>query len=288
MMDNTITVVDVIILSKTNTQEIFEMNSNAINSLLVSENEQRFKFNIILVESCKTADYVYPKTKVIKPEEPFGYNRYMMIGYKYAVGDFIAFCNNDLIFEKGWFSEMYKIFNQNKSVLSCCPYHQMLAMRSINTNEVSFELGYIFDYHIIGHCIVVKKELMGIINPLLDSTFDFYCADLDYCLTLRKYNIKHAVVFKSKVNHIGGVSTVKVERKNYLFELDKSGIKYPKYFKTRIDTIHNKIALDGHLKFWQKWGGMYSLAAKKYILQIFPFLQFRFFTKILYSIKLPF
>lgn len=290
-MDQNIVNIDIIILANTVNDEVYQMNLNCINSILNSESPDKFQFYIVLVESNKEATYLYPNTLVVKPEEKFGYNKFMLIGLKHAgKGDFVAFCNNDLLFYPNWMSEIVEVEKANQQFQSFSPIDiTWPGMSNIDITQKYHE-GYFINTFISGWCLILKKGVVDKFPRLLDPYFDFYCADDNYSYALRLYNLKHALISKSKVKHLGSQSTNKNIEKNYLIDLERAGIKYPFYFKSRryLPTVRNKGYLNGHLKMYHKWGGIYSLAVKNKFFSIFPFLKTRLLTKLLYSIRLPF
>ena len=279
------TVVDIIILSKADNDSLFQMNLNCINSLLESENKDVIKFNIVLIESNKKASYKYPKTQIIVPDEQFGYNRFLNIGIKYCRGDYHAFCNNDLIFHKGWMTAVLEFSKQYPDCMSFSPIDcKYPTMKEVAEGKHS-NWGYMIKYQIAGWCIVVKKEIFNHINCLFDSKFDFYFADNDYGLTLLKNNVKHSLISNSIVDHLHGQSTSIEDKKNYLLELSEGS--YPKYlFKEEYEWITtNYRMLHDYLLFYNKWGSSKSLYWKYKLFKKFVFLRHKWITKIVYSIR---
>lgn len=283
--------VDIIILSKTDNDTIYQMNLNCINSLLISEDKSKIVFNIILIESNQNAKYNYPETKIIYPNEPFGYNKFMNIGIEYAKGEFHAFCNNDLIFHKNWMSNIEEYSINNPKVFSFSPIDFNYPSMKKISDGIKPNWGYVPKYHIAGWCIVVKKEIFNIISTIFDPTFDFYYADDDYGLTLLKNNIKHRLVIDSVVDHLESqTTTCDFDEINNLEIIKKEGIKYPKYLKSnKYRHYHmNLKILRGYLKFYNKWGGTHSLSVKYIIFKRLPFIRFKLFTKLIYSIKIKY
>ena len=102
------TELDVIILTNTADQGIYQMTENAIESL--KESEEPGKFNIIIVESNKRSTYEYNVDHQIHPSEDFNYNTYLNIGSKYCVSEYSAVSNNDVLFRKNWWTKMKQAF----------------------------------------------------------------------------------------------------------------------------------------------------------------------------------
>ena len=96
-----ITEIDIIMLSYSHNEELKQMTENAIRSLIDSEDANKIKFNIILIESeKKLKPYQYPNTTTIYPNQVFGYHRYMNVGIRMTKARYVCLCNNDLYFHK--------------------------------------------------------------------------------------------------------------------------------------------------------------------------------------------
>jgi hypothetical protein len=100
--------IDVVILSKTSTENLFNILKETVKSLHDSETE--FKFNVIIVESNKNikemfGDRLYSiKAKfVIPPVLNFNYNLFLNIGLRESNNEFVLISNNDVIYFKNWF-----------------------------------------------------------------------------------------------------------------------------------------------------------------------------------------
>ena len=197
--------VDVIILSYCINKKIYEMNVNCLNSLLNSESD--YNFNVLLIESNKKvlqSDWIYsqfPQVNLIIPQEPFNYNKFLNIGLTHSRNEFIAFCNNDLLFENGWFNSIHKAMEKTNG-LSFCPINPY-SNDAIKYKDGGIKKGYRVRNEFVGWCYVVKKELFNRI-PLHDERFDFYFQDNDFAMTLRKYDIPHYLVPESHVVHLEG------------------------------------------------------------------------------------
>lgn len=247
----------VIILSKTSSEHLFNTTMNCINSLLKSEDfTEQHQLEIILVESNKEYNltYTFPDAiKVIVPEESFGFHKYLNVGIKNASGEFIALCNNDLIFHKDWFSEIVKVSKKRKDILSFSPIDPNNELQRFSGDYV---LGYKVTQHIKGWCLVCKKEVFGKIKKL-DNRFTFYYSDNDFALTLLYHGIKNAVVSGAHVEHLHKIATKESSKEKDVFlEPDSSGKKIPKYlYHDSLKWIlQDKRVLHDHLIYYNKWG----------------------------------
>jgi len=271
-------IVSIIILSRTSTQVEFELTTNCINSLLSSEKGEKITFEILLIESNQhylSDGFVYPDTvQVLVPDEPFNFHAFLNIGIGKSSGSVIALCNNDLIFHQQWMSHILTIKKQHPSIKSFSPRdtnNPYTTTKPFNNRHTDFVLGYDVRSHIAGWCIVVDRSIFETIG-LLDTTFEFYYADDDYAMTLRKHHLKHALVLNSHVTHVGGFTSKVTQTKqtNELPTLQQQGL--PKYLsKPDYQWILNKPALvKGHLAFHKKWGNPKTISLKN---KLFSFLS---------------
>ena len=90
-----------------------------------------------------------------------------------------------------------------------------------------------FNGILTGWCIFIRREIFDTIG-FLDEQFEFWYADRDYGLTLLKFNIQHALVPNSIVNHIGNQShnSIEAEKLNYL-TIDQKKVFDQKWGKQR-------------------------------------------------------
>lgn len=251
-----------IFLSNTIDESIFEMTKNCIQTMIDSEKgNSNLIFELILVESnCDYLDqgFVYNKdVKVILPNEDFNFHRFLNFGIRHATGNYIALCNNDLVFYKNWFSEILKICDENPKIKSFSPYDETSNKipKTVIQNRNYCE-GYEIQKQLTGWCLVVNEKALELIGKL-DERFNFYYADNDYAMTLRKYNITHALVCKSKVLHLGGkvsnaISNKKSNRKNNSIIIKD----IPKYViaGNMFWILDDEKMLEGVITFHKKWG----------------------------------
>jgi GT2 family glycosyltransferase len=273
-----------IILAMTTTEELFEMTSNCISSLMTSESA--IEMEIIIIESNKNylnSSFKYPElVKIIIPESDFNFHKFLNIGIKASTGEYVALCNNDLIFYNNWFSQILKVKEENPSIKSFSPSGKIDDYSFSKT----FELGYKVRTHVMGWCIVANREVFPRIG-FLDETFDFNYADNDYAMTLKKYNIKHALVNTSKVEHLEREKRnekkedVGLEYKKLQSEINLSLIDLPKYvFLDEYKWLfQDEKGLSDHIKFHKKWGLPNLLYKKNKVADILIRFKLGFFNR---------
>ena len=200
-------IVDVVILSYT-TPAIHPILCRAIETLI--DSEESILFNIIVVESNETANYKYnDNVTVVFPQGEFNYNKSVNCGLKLCSKDrvWVAVCNNDVEFCKGWFSEILRVKSQNLNIKSFSPLtilHQ--PHHSFSSGSEAFYEGYDIGVHICGWCLVFEKDLSVLIKDLFDEQFAFWYQDDNYAKCLINHNIRHALVQDSLVIHLGSIS----------------------------------------------------------------------------------
>lgn len=251
-----------IILAKTSSADLHEMTVNAVQSLL--DAEPTVAHEIIIVES--NVNYLkdgfhYPESiSVIVPNETFNFHRFLNIGIQRATGNFIALCNNDLIFHKNWFTEILKISNLHPDILSFSPR----GTPNTNPQPTDFLIGYKVMQQIKGWCIVVQPKIFKKIG-VLDETFSFYYADNDYGMTLKFHNIKHALVYNSYVEHLEKKAKPKTE--SILNEAFIKKHNVPDYLLQEQFhyLFYNENDFKDFMKFHNKWGSVKVLYRKNKI-----------------------
>lgn len=196
--------VDVVILSYAKDDKLKAITQQAVDTLLASEDPAQIKFKILVIESNKTLQpYQFNGTKTIYPDEDFGFNKYLNIGIKQTHSKYLALCNNDLIFHKGWASEILGAMDVDPDLISATPYCPTFHSANGFNPEGPVQEGYFGTF--VGWCFLVKREIFNTIG-LFDEKFNFWYADADYCQLLLKHHIKNCLVPHSRVTHLGSES----------------------------------------------------------------------------------
>lgn len=227
------------------------MTTHCIQSLIATT--RHVGLEIILVESNKQfpeSEFSYPEqVKVIIPEPGFNFHKFLNIGILASSGAFVALCNNDLVFHENWFGPIAALAARRPDVVSFSPEGQP------NTNPGKYKLGWRTMQELKGWCIVARRSLFDT-TGMLDETFDFYYADNDYAMNLRRHNLKHAVVYDSYVAHLD--KDPEVKRRNYAVDPQTWLHKYelPKHLQGKAlpPILAQEKVLSGYIKFHNKWG----------------------------------
>lgn len=224
--------VDVIILTNSKDFHSVKMTERTIRNL--HDTEESHKFHVHLVDS--GGDYLHVYKDVIetyiRPDEPFNYNRFINFALRHVKHDWVLISNDDVGYERGWFTEMMRVHSIRPDIQSFSPKEPMLYMlyfdwHFLSTNELYFE-NYKVTEGLMGWSILIKKTALDEIAPF-DEQFDMYYQDNDYAETIQSKGIKHALVRHAIAVHRG---TMRVDDVN--------------------DGRKRKMELD-ELKFRKKW-----------------------------------
>jgi hypothetical protein len=207
--------VDAIILTNSSTEKAVRSTLRTMYTLRDSETEH--KFNIHLVESGIDHTNVYMSlvANYMKPNEPFNYNRFINHTLDYLQGEWVIISNNDVGYERGWFSEMMKIHEMRPDIQSFSPRDPMLYMKYFDWHFIDspdhYYESYLVTEAVMGWCIVIKRTALDKIVPF-DETFDMYYQDNDYARTIESKGIEHALVRHSIATHLNTASITKLDK----------------------------------------------------------------------------
>ncbi len=263
------------------------MNCECLDSLFLSEEWESCSISVLLLESNKKNPYRYDnRVKVIIPDESFNFNRFLNIGIAQTKSDFVALCNNDIIFSEGWFTALLKVKEQNINFLCLSPIDRDYETMSYNlfSEEKDYYVGWDNKYHFSAWCFVLDRRIFKTIRKL-DETFSFYSADDDFLMTLRKYALDNVLVTHSHVKHLSQIVTKKENEYNSHTITDKQ--KYPltdKQLKRGLSWLWDDDRFYvAYFKMKNKWGNERMIRRINRILYKFPFLRKRWISKILYN-----
>jgi len=203
--------VDVIMLTNSTSESNRKMTERCLLSLHDSEKDYRFDVKLIESGADQYRYYRLMTSKYITPGEKFNYNRFLNMGFEYCKADWVIISNNDVGYEKGWFSEIMKIHKERPDIESFSPKDPMFFMLYFDWHFLQSPDTYFESYRVsegvMGWCIVIKKTALDKIVPF-DEQFDMYYQDNDYSEVIKSKGIKHAIVRHSIAVHRG---TTRVE-----------------------------------------------------------------------------
>lgn len=209
--------IDVVMLSVCKDQSSYDMTRQAIETLRSSERE--YIFNIWLIETntnYKEAGFNLPNAIVITPDTEFGYNKYLNIGLSNCTSNYTVIANNDLIFEKNWFSNITNAM-ESAGLDSASPYNPGWGLHA--GCESGVHKGVTVSKHICGWCMVLSKRAYDCIYPL-DEQFLFWGQDDDMRMVIESNDLVHGLVGESQVKHLTSKSHrfVPTDRKHLMLE----------------------------------------------------------------------
>ncbi len=284
----------VIILSYAIDDDVYEMNCRALKSLIESETWNDDNLQVLLIESKKDSNYTYPfpNVDVLIPNEDFGFHKFLNIGINKTDGEYIAFCNNDIIFKPGWFREIKKVADAHKRFKCFSPIddsgdYPKMTPEALPRNKDYYK-GWGHQKHFAPWCFVWKREVFDITGPF-DEIFDLYGADGDELFTLSRNALWSVVCTKSVVNHLAGQTTI----------VKQSGVDdkyritdYDKYPLSEFEIKHNYQWLYDDYRFYEafqkikkKWGIENTALWLQRKIMKYPFINFRPINLALFSKK---
>ena len=276
----------VIILSYAIDDEIYRMNCRAIGSLYASETWDE-GLEVLLIESNRNSAYSYDeRVRVMKPEEKFGFHRFFNIGIDNTSGEFVAFCNNDIVFEKGWCSAIMKVKTQHPKFMCFSPVDSIYPLMAEEIAKgKEYVIGWENKRHFAAWCFVWERKVFKTIGRF-DETFDFYSADDDELQTLHYWAIPNVLVTGSEVRHLSQVVTKKVGINKYAV-MDKEKYPLSEYEIERgwtwlWDDVRFYVA---YRREQAKWGNHWMRKRVDQFLEKHPRMNVRLVTRLLYSRK---
>lgn len=200
--------VDVVIISWAKTEELHQITKNGLDTLFNSTFQYvaPITFHVYIVESNPDVNYdEYNQYKwmhsctTIHPNEEFGYHKYLNIGRRAGKSPYVALCNSDLTYEKGWASEIIKCMEQHPDILSASPWCPQTQGSNQPHIGNAYE-GYRVRGELAGWCIFQQRKIYDKLGDL-DERFTFWYCDNDYSMELQKHKIRHVLIPSSVVNH---------------------------------------------------------------------------------------
>jgi hypothetical protein len=216
--------VDVVIISYAKDEHCKILTKNCIESLLQSEPKSDSLFNVIVVESEPDVkwEHISECITTYQAPLPYGYHKFLNFGRKKGEAKWVALCNNDLQFGRGWFSKILLASGEFPKALSFSPICPMTQTHYGINPHTGYYKGYQIRKEISGWCIVHKRSIYDIIDDLDESFYHWFC-DNDYAITLYENGIEHILVTDSVVIHhdknIGRTTERVVETNEEMYRL---------------------------------------------------------------------
>jgi len=262
--------VSIVFLSRVCDENSSFLLKQAIESFTLSTS--KFIFEIIIVESgdVEHTQRIIGDKGIVVPYllSEFNFHKALNIGLQKTQGKLICFSNNDVIFYKDWFKNIYNVLGANDLdlVSPVDPNEDKLWM--VNKNDKKFVEGYEIQKHFKGWCFVVHKRVFRVIEKF-DERFDFYFADNDFITQIEFAGFRHAAVLNSHVHHLEKEHQQPIEKEVYalLVRQNIAMQKIPGYVikENRWWLVENRKMIDGLLNYHHKWGSYKIIKFKKLI-----------------------
>jgi len=191
--------IDIIILSFAKNEALKNLTIQTIDTLLASENPNEILFNVVVIESNKTLQpFQFENSTTIYPKEDFGFNKFLNIGINATNNNYLCLCNNDLIFHKGWASELLNVSNSiNNELWVLSPFCKHSHRYFLDFKD-PIE-GYFGCF--AGHCFFTNRKTLDTVG-VLDEKINFWYADMDFIELMKLHHIPHYLVPKAEVSHL--------------------------------------------------------------------------------------
>lgn len=157
----------------------------------------------IIIETFSKINLYKEAKKTLFWHKEFNYNACLNLGIMHTDTEYIALCNNDIVFTKDWTGITDTMIKEN--VVSASPYSMYNQCRNGYTNDGTVHFGYQAGHEMCGWCIVIHNSIFKLIGKL-DESQKFWCSDDAYADQLKAYGLKHMLDCGHVVNHIGGGS----------------------------------------------------------------------------------
>lgn len=221
-------IVDVVILTD-NSDTV--MTQETIQSLHDSETEHEFR--VITVSSGVKHRYTNSSGELFI-DGPFNYNKALNKGLTYLTNDWVLISNDDVKYERKWFSNMMNVHKERPDIESFSPKDPMLYLRYFNSHFSGHQGDYFESYIVseafMGWSVLIKRSALDKILPL-DEQFDMYYQDNDFVECLKQQGIKHALVRDSIASHLNTLFVEKPMTMEKIHKLHDDMIKFANKWK---------------------------------------------------------
>jgi hypothetical protein len=195
--------VDIVVISWARNEDLFVTTCQGLTTLFSSD-EGGVIFHAYVVESNPRVFYEdvidseRHSCKTIHPNSEFGYHKFLNLGRKECNSPYVALCNSDLTYEKGWAERIIEVMDRENDILSASPWCPQT--QGDNMGKPTYVEGFRIRQEIAGWCIFQSRKIYEFIGDL-DENFKFWYCDNDYSFTLKDKNVRHCLVTNSIVNH---------------------------------------------------------------------------------------
>lgn len=198
--------VDVICHTRTSNIDVYNMTKICLMTLYDSEKDYNFKTYLYETDPDSQYDYSGLCHAYFRSNEPYNCCKLINEANPHISSEWVLIINNDLRFERGWFSKIIDVHNKRPDIEAFSPKDPVLYANHFDFHFVGTDEDYHESYKVTeflsSWCYVMKKRVWDAVYPW-DERFMFFYADNDYAEKLKLYGIKHALVRDSIVFHFG-------------------------------------------------------------------------------------
>ena len=207
-----------------------------------------FNFETIIVDNNSNSNnlnqfvHLYENCKILHLNKRLGYSESTNKGISESKGEYILWCNNDLLFQRSSIFYLVDFLDNNLSyaIASPCLLNEDKSLQpcyslyNLNLFTLIFKLtGFNELYHqntmdikvAPGACCLIRKNALDCIGGKLDINYFMYCEEFDLSYNLLKNGNKIKYIGRSEIIHIGGKTTKKTSI-NFLIQSYKSKLTY--------------------------------------------------------------
>lgn len=198
--------IDVIIVSDAKTDRLRKITQQAVDTANLDN-----WVNCIVVEGNHRAPYYKNAITIYLDQAEFNYNYALNAGAEHGGGQYIAFCNNDVIFKPGWSGIVEEMLLEGyDSASPWCDYSHP-PIHGARDKRRGIIRGRHVRTNFAGWCFIWKRELYSRIGPL-PETYRFFCADNAVVKLMEKYAVAHFLSRLFVVNHLGSMTLKEIPK----------------------------------------------------------------------------
>ena len=130
--------IDVIILTDSSDVALTQRTIDTLH-----DSEIDFRFRVQLVDSGTQDPNRYVRIhNYIHPESSFNYNKFLNIAFTYCLTEWVVISNDDVAYERWWFSEMMKVHDYREDIEAFSPKDPLLYARWFPNHFVGTDSKY--------------------------------------------------------------------------------------------------------------------------------------------------
>ena len=202
-----------------------EMTQKAVDTAQVDG-----KVKVYVME--QQAEVQYTSSTTVNYDFKYNYNKCLNEGARLGNSEYIAFCNNDLIFTPGW-TQITAHMKQQRSP-SASPICPKTAQEYAIKPNSGYRKGHNVRRLFCGWCFVWERQLWERFPH--DEDFSFWTADNASAKTIAKRGIKHLLDTSVIVHHIQSATLLTLPQKE---QQDMTFGQIKKYNKKYNENLFN-------------------------------------------------